>query len=209
MKNKKVWYKKISNWLFIIGCVILLTIISINLYIMIQSKVNPNKVPSVFGYKPFIVLSGSMETEIHKGDLVITKIVDAKILKKNDVIAFRDASKTVTTHRIIDIVLENGEKFFITKGDANYSQDQNLVELDDVEGLYLFRLPGIGSIMSSLAKPTTIIIVLLVITVLFALGFTISTKKQRDTERKEFMEFKKLKEQLEKEVEEKVKKINK
>ena len=121
----------------------------------------------------------------------------------NDVIAFRDAAKTVTTHRIIDVIQEDGEKYFITKGDANYSQDQNLVEFDDVEGLYLFRIPGIGSMMNTLAKPTTIIIVLLVITVLFALGFTLSTKKQRENERKEFMEFKKLKEQLEKEVEEK------
>ncbi len=202
-KTKKAWYKKISNWLFIIGCAILVTILSINLYIMIQSKVNPNKVPSVFGYKPFIVLSGSMETEIHKGDLVFTKIINPKILKKNDVIAFRDAAKTVTTHRIIDVIQEDGEKYFITKGDANYSQDQNLVEFDDVEGLYLFRIPGIGSMMNTLAKPTTIIIILLVITVLFALGFTLSTKKQRENERKEFMEFKKLKEQLEKEVEEK------
>ncbi len=204
MKNKKAWYKKVSNWLFIFGCIILGTIISINLYIMIQSKINPSKVPSVFGYKPFIVLSGSMETEIYKGDLVITKIVNPKNLKKNDVIAFRDSAKTVTTHRIIDIVLEDGEKYFITKGDNNFSQDQNLVEFSDVEGLYLFRIPGIGSIMSNLAKPTTIIIVLLIITILFVIGFMISTKKQRENERKEFLEFKKLKEQLEKEVEAKV-----
>jgi len=203
MENKKVWFRKKSNWIFIVLCAILVFILSINLYIMIQSKVNPDKVPSVFGYKPFIVLSGSMETKIHKGDLVLTKVVDPKSLKKNDIIAFRDAAKTVTTHRIIDIVDEKDKNYFITKGDANYSQDQNLVEMKDVEGLYLFRVPGLGSIMDTLAKPTTIIIVLLLITVLFGLGFTISTKKQRDKEREEYKEFKKLKEQLEKDVLEK------
>jgi len=203
MENKKVWFRKTSNWIFIVLCAILVFILSINLYIMIQSKVNPDKVPSVFGYKPFIVLSGSMETKIHKGDLVLTKVVDPKSLKKNDIIAFRDAAKTVTTHRIIDIVDEKDKNYFITKGDANYSQDQNLVEMKDVEGLYLFRVPGLGSIMDTLAKPTTIIIVLLLITVLFGLGFTISTKKQRDKEREEYKEFKKLKEQLEKDVLEK------
>ena len=203
MENKKVWFRKTSNWIFIVLYAILVFILSINLYIMIQSKVNPDKVPSVFGYKPFIVLSGSMETKIHKGDLVLTKVVDPKSLKKNDILAFRDAAKTVTTHRIIDIVDEKDKNYFITKGDANYSQDQNLVEMKDVEGLYLFRVPGLGSIMDTLAKPTTIIIVLLLITVLFGLGFTISTKKQRDKEREEYKEFKKLKEQLEKDVLEK------
>ena len=40
-----------------------------------------------------------MEKEIHKGDLIITKIIEPSTLKINDVIAFRDEENTVTTHR--------------------------------------------------------------------------------------------------------------
>ncbi len=202
-ENKKKWYKSVSNWLIIVASIILVPILLVNIWIMVQANTDKDKIPSVFGYKPFIVLSGSMETEIHKGDLIITKIVDPETLKVNDVIAFRDAEDTVTTHRIIDVVEREGETLFITKGDNNNTQDQNLVEFNDVEGLYVLRVPGIGTVMNSLAEPTTIIIVVLCITIAFIIGFTISNKKQRDLEKQEFLEYKRMKELEAKEEEEK------
>lgn len=202
MKEKKEWYKSVGNWFFIVACVILVPILIMNLYIMIQSKVNADKVPNVFGYKPFIVLSNSMEAEIHKGDLVLTKMVNPKKLKKNDVIAFRDAENTVTTHRIIDIVEKEGEKYFITKGDNNNTQDKNLVEFADVEGIYIARFPSLGSMMKSLSDPVTILIVFFGITLIFVVGFSISNKRQRDLERLEFLEYKKkMEEEQQKEKE--------
>lgn len=203
MKKGNKWYQSFSNWLIIIGCVILVPILVINLYIMIQSTTNNEKVPSVFGYKPFIVLSGSMESEIHKGDLIITKNVDPKTLKIDDVIAFRDAEETVTTHRIIDIVENEGVTYFITKGDNNNTQDMNLVEYEDVEGIYVTRFPGIGSMMNTLSEPTTVLVLVLGITIIFVIGFAISSKKQRDKELKEFLEYKLMKEKEEKELQEK------
>ena len=195
MKKEKKWYQKISNWLLAIACLILIPILLINIYIMYQANTNKEKIPNVFGYKPFIVLSGSMETKIFKGDLIITKIVKPETLEINDIIAFRDAENTVTTHRIIDIVDKEGITYFITKGDNNNTQDQNLVEFDDVEGIYCFRIPGVGSIMDTLSEPTTIIIILLGVTLIFIIGFTISTKKQRDLEHKEYLEYKRMKEE--------------
>ena len=192
---EKKWYQKISNWVFIVLFVLLFPILIMNLWVIFQAKTNPDEVPSIFGYKPFIVLSGSMETEIYKGDLVIVKNILPETLQVNDIIAFRDAEDTVTTHRIIDIVNKEGVNYFITKGDNNNTQDQNLVEYSDVEGKYVLRIPGIGSIMNSLAKPTTILIVLMGITLIFVIGFTISSKKQRDLEKAEFLEYKRQKEE--------------
>ncbi len=196
-KEKKKWYKSPSNWLIIVACIILVPILIMNIWIMVQSRLHEDKIPDIFGYKPFIVLSGSMETAIHEGDLIITKIVEPETLKVNDIIAFRDEDNTVTTHRIIDIVIEDtGESYFITKGDSNNTQDQSLVSLDSVEGVYVMRIPGFGSIMDTLAKPTTIIIILLLITMIFIIGFVISTKKQRILEHEEFLEYKKMHEEL-------------
>lgn len=197
MKNKK-WYQKISNWLIILACIILIPILIINIWIMIQANTNKNEIPSVFGYKPFIVLSGSMETEIYKGDLIIAKVIDPRNLKINDIIAFRDYEDTVTTHRIIDIVENDGQTMFITKGDNNNTQDQNLVTFNDVEGKFVLRIPGAGSMMDTLSEPTTIIIILLGITLIFIIGFAISSKKQRDIEHQEFLAYKKAKEEEEK-----------
>lgn len=194
MKTGKKWYQSVSNWIVIIACVILIPMLIMNLSIMFQAKTNEDVVPSIFGYKPFMVLSGSMETEIRKGDLIITKIVDPSALKVDDVIAFRDAAGTVTTHRIIDVVVKDGQTYFITKGDNNSSQDRNLVELKDVEGIYIGRIPGIGSIMKKLSEPMTIVVIAFIITIAFGIGFMISTKKRQEIERQEFLEYKRLKE---------------
>ena len=193
-KGDKKWYESISNWLFLIACIICIPIILMNLSIMMQAKKNKDVVPSVFGIKPFMVLSGSMETEIQIGDLILTKVIDPQTLRVNDVIAFRDAEGTVTTHRIIDIVVQEGVTYFITKGDNNNSQDRNLVEYEDVEGIYIGRIPGIGSMMKSLSEPTTVMIIIIGITAVFVIGFTISNRRQREAERLEYLEYKRQKE---------------
>ena len=198
----KKWYQKISNWLTILACIILIPILIINLWIIIQANQNKEEVPSIFGYKPFIVLSGSMESQIFKGDLIITKEVDPKDLKIEDIIAFRDEYDTVTTHRIIDIVEKDGTTYFVTKGDNNTSQDQNLVEYKDVEGLYKSRIPKVGNILTSLSEPTVIIIIILIITIIFGAAFMKSSKKENELERLEFEEFKRQKEAEKKEFEE-------
>jgi signal peptidase len=106
MKTSKKMPLKILQYAML---VLFAFLVSICLSIMIQMKIHPDRVPSIFGYKPFVVLSGSMEAEIAKGDLAITKEIDADTLQKNDVVAFWDKQGHVVTHRIVDIVEKNGE----------------------------------------------------------------------------------------------------
>ena len=56
---------------FMVFLIICIPILVINLIIIIRGNMNPDRVPDVFGYKPFAVVSGSMETSINVGDLVI------------------------------------------------------------------------------------------------------------------------------------------
>lgn len=194
MKRKK-WYSDISNWLFGLLLLILIPILIVNIHIMVQAKNDKDTVPNIFGYKPFIVLSGSMETKIRIGDLIITKIIDPDSLKVDDVIAFRDEENTVTTHRIIDIIDKDGTTYFVTKGDNNSSQDRYLVKYKDVEGIYITRIPGVGQALNELSKPTTMIIVVLGITIVFILLFSISNKKLRKKEQEEYRRYLREKEQ--------------
>ena len=192
---KKKWYQKVSNWIFGIVVVILLLILAINVHITLQAKNDENVVPNVFGYKPFFVLSGSMEKEIHKGDLIITKMIEPSTLKINDVIAFRDQENTVTTHRIIDMIEKDGVTYFVTKGDNNNTQDQNLVEYKDVEGIYVGRVPFVGTALNELAKPANAIIIVLGITIIFIILFQRTSRKIKLEEQAEFLEFKRQKEE--------------
>ena len=88
-------------------------------------------IPSLAGYKPFIVQSGSMEPEIKTGSVVYNnthaKLEDVKI---GDVIVFK-TKNTYVTHRVIKI---NNNRTFITKGDANETEDLAPVKFEQYQG---------------------------------------------------------------------------
>ena len=169
--------------------------------IMYKANRYPDQVPDVLGYKPMIVLSGSMETSIHTGDLVFVKMIDTTTLKKGDVIAFRNEENTVTTHRIVEIVYENGKQYFRTKGDANNAEDLNLVEMKDVEGIYVGRLAKVGNFLMFIQKPIGLFTVLLVILVVGLIWLYIVNKKDekefRKKDEKDRLEFEEFKRQRE------------
>ena len=139
--------------LSIICIIILLPVLFVNAVILINSWVHPNEIPSFFGWKPFIVLSGSMESEIYSGDIVVVKEVDKENLKVNDVIAFKN-DDIVVTHRIVEIVNENGTTKYITKGDNNNTQDKDYVLPENVEGLYQFKVSNLGNLAMFIQTPT-------------------------------------------------------
>ena len=101
MKKKENKVLQIIKYIIITILVIMLIT---NIYLIVKSKLHKDKVPSLFGYKVFIVLSDSMETEITTGDIVITKNTDVKDLKEEDIIAYKNSKEYVTTHRIVNIV---------------------------------------------------------------------------------------------------------
>lgn len=175
---------------------ILVFMLIINIFIMIQVKSNSNKVPSIFGYKSFIVLSGSMESKIDIGDLVIVKQTKFNDLKVNDIIAFRDNEKLVTTHRIIGEVNVDNQKCFKTKGDSNNTEDEGVVCEKQVEGKYQWKIAKIGSFIMFIQTPLGFMIMMLTILIICILIYFISSKKvekMTDEELREFEEFKKAK----------------
>ena len=142
-------FKKIVN---IIVLVILLPILFVNVVILINSFLNPDEIPSFFGWKPFIVLSGSMESEISTGDLVIVKECNIDDVVENDIIAFKEG-EIVITHRVVDIIEENGEKRYITKGDNNKTNDSGYVLEEQIEGIYKLKINGLGNLAMFVQTP--------------------------------------------------------
>ena len=200
-KNIEEKSSKIGIIIKVIFFIIAIVILLMSATVLIKANKYPDKVPDVLGYKPMIVLSGSMETSIHTGDLVFVKIVDTTTLKEGDVIAFRNEEDTVTTHRIVEIVYENGKQYFRTKGDANNTEDLNLVEMEDVEGIYVGKLAKVGNFLMFMQKPLGLFTVLLVILVVGLLWLYVVNKrdekeyrKENEKDRLEFEEFKRQRE---------------
>ena len=201
MKENKRKYKKTKSVGLICKVILLmivLLIIIMSVIVVVKANKYPNKVPDIFGYKPMIVLSGSMETAIYTGDLVFVKVVDTDTLKTGDIIAFRNEADTVTTHRITEVIDEDGQTYFKTKGDNNNADDENLVSETDVEGVYIFRIPRLGNILLLFKEPQTLIVILLIILVIGLIFLHIADRQEKkalsqedEQYRKEFEEFKK------------------
>jgi len=193
---EKKWYKKVSSWLTILFLIVVIPLMIIFGTIMVKAKIYPNKIPDFMGYKPLIVLSGSMEKEIRAGDLVIVKMVDNSTLKKNDVIAYRNSSNTATLHRIVDIKKEHGEIKYITKGDNNTIADNENVTNKNIEGLFCFKINGMGNILMFLQKPFGLLIVCIaIITIGISLTVYFNSKNKISISKEELEEFRKFKEQ--------------
>ena len=86
--------------------------------------------PSLFNYKPLIVLSGSMEPTFKVGSIIYYTEVAKEDIAKGDVITFELENKTLVTHRVINI--ENDK--YQTKGDANNSPDAEKIKFEQIKG---------------------------------------------------------------------------
>ncbi len=190
--------KRIMNILKLFLIFVLSFILIVNVYIMVQTKSNPNAVPSVFGFKPFIVLSGSMKPQFDVGDLIIIEKTNIGSLKKGDVIAFRDKENYVTTHRIIGIVDKNNKTCFETKGDNNNTKDELIVCENNIEGKYHSKISKAGNLVLFIQKPMGFVVMMLTILVIGLIVCLLENKKinrefaiKNEEEKREFEEFKK------------------
>ena len=174
-------------------CVVFVPLLLINVTLIVKSYTSPDKVPDFLGYKPFIVLSGSMEPSIMTGDMVFVKETDPDSLKVGDVIAYKSGS-AVVTHRIVEVKSENGETRYVTQGDANNAADQSLVKPADVEGIYQRRVAGAGNLAMFMQTTTGMILFVVCPLVLFVLWDVI--RRQLES-RKEVSRTKELEMELE------------
>lgn len=179
---------------FMVFLIICIPILVINLIIIIRGNMNPDRVPDVFGYKPFVVVSGSMETSINVGDLVIVRKIDSdKSLKNGDIIAFRTSDNYVVTHRIVETKDENGKRYFTTKGDNNKSNDMDPVAFDKIEGVYVTKYSKLGNFVLFIQKPIGFVVIMIIILLIGVILIIVTGKSKSrvisDDELKAFEEF--------------------
>ena len=180
---------------YVLFLVIVLPFLIFNLTLIIKSKLYPDKIADFMGYKPFIVMSGSMETTINIGDLVIVKKVNSSSIHTGDIIAFKNGN-IVISHRVKEVINDSGTYKFKTKGDNNNVADDFIVNSDAIEGIFVNKIPGLGSILLFLGKPIGLLMVILVIIIVStALYFVKFGYSKKDAElMREFQEFKRNKE---------------
>lgn len=161
--------KRIWNWIsgLLVTLVVLLAIALVGVRLI--------------GLQPYVVLSGSMYPTYDVGSLIYVKSVDYKQLKPGDPITYMVSDDTVVTHRIVEVVPDDTEPdtlWFVTKGDANATEDGTPVHYRNVIGKPVFSIPYLGYVSHYIQSPPGLYVALGGCAVLLVLAFLPSPKKK-------------------------------
>ena len=136
------------NILGIVLCVILIPVSVVNVVLIVNNFKDPSHLPGVAGYRPTIVLSGSMEPAFYPGDVILIKDTEnPSALQVGDVICYQYSGKA-TTHRVVQVLETEGKVSYVTKGDNNNVEDRLAVEPEQIEGVWSgTRIPALGNVL--------------------------------------------------------------
>ena len=163
----KVFDIAFTVFIYLLSAVILIAAL------MFASNTSPDK--SLFGYRYYTILTGSMEPTYGVGDMIFVKLADAKEINVGDVITFNPSqdSDAYLTHRVTE-KLENfegtGVTCFRTRGDANNAEDSFLIDSSRVVGVVKFSLAKVGYVVRFVQLRWYLVVpVVIMIAVLFRL----------------------------------------
>ena len=173
--------------------VILGLIIGTNAYLANAKTLTGNQMPMPFGYGAAVVLSGSMEPVLSKGDLIIVK--EKESYKLGDVVVFQ-SGKSLIVHRIIKI----DDKKVITQGDANNVADPEF-DTQFIKGKEVLMIPYIGVLVDIIKTPTGTIVILIL--AVWMVEYSFRKQKNEDSKKQEEIkaEIRRLKEEQKKKCE--------
>ena len=165
IKNAKIIGKVVNILLnilvFLFGLVLLISI-----YTSIQTRILGNKYSNFFGYSIFEVQTNSMSEAINAGDWIIVKLT--KKIELKDIITYEYRGDFIT-HRVMEI----HKGTYITRGDANNSNDKQPVDQKQIVGKVSSVFRNYGIIRKTLFNP--IVLITLIIT-LFLFNLVLDKK---------------------------------
>ena len=140
MKTKRTGAKLV--WNIVSGILIAIVVVLVVMLVGVR----------LIGYQPYCVLSGSMEPTYRTGSLIYVKKADPQDIKVGDPITFvLDENLTVATHRVIEI--DEADRHFYTKGDANEYPDASPVHFNNLIGRPSFTIPYMGYVTNYIQNP--------------------------------------------------------
>ena len=170
----------------VILCIILIPLVLINCTLIVKQLINKDEVPNVGGVFPMIVLTNSMQGTFDGGSLIFCKTANAKDIKAGDIICFFDPAgngSSTTTHRVKEVQTDDaGNISFITKGDANNTEDKTPVPANKLVGKYWFRIAGLGS-AAMFMQTTPGLIIFVIVPILLLVAYDVFRRRRFDAQK--------------------------
>lgn len=151
MKENTKKLKSVFKWIGTAFNVLLVIIVLVNLYTIAARFITKKSIVPIFGITNAIVDTGSMEGD--KPDSIPAKslifLVKSREYEVNDIIMFQGKGSIPVTHRIIGV----DEDGFITKGDANNTEDEDRVKKEQIIGKVFLKIPKVGYVIGWMKTP--------------------------------------------------------
>lgn len=111
----------------------------------------------------YIIVSESMVPTIEVNDAIVVRRVEEEELKIGDIITFTSTDRIYNgltiTHRIVGIQEDaTGNYIYRTKGDNNLLADTALVNLDNIYGKVILKIPKLGYLQKFVSSTTGFIL---------------------------------------------------
>jgi signal peptidase len=115
------------------------------------------------GYRLQPVLSGSMAPTYPVGSLLVVSPIDASQVEPGMAVTFDDPADNgrIVTHRVISRA-PGDTLAFVTRGDANATDDPFPVPARSVHGRVLWSVPGLGTVVDALAWPRGFLVLVVI-----------------------------------------------
>ena len=158
-ERRKPWHRTVLYGAGMLSMLVVSVASSLSLWVVL---------PWAFlDWSPTLVTSGSMQPLVAPGDVVMVRPVEAGDLTTNTVVLYDRPDTDRVLHRIVE---ELPDGSFITRGDANTSDDSGFLHAADVEGAAVLSVPWIGRPSLWLAEGRTPLVVTSGIGLVLVLG---------------------------------------
>ena len=147
MKVKKIWetIQSIFSWVFLL---LMCGLLLFSIYNLNEARQN-NEDYFLFGYRPMLVLTGSMEPYMMTNSLVLSKeITDIDQLEVGDVVTYHVDTESGRPLRITHRIIEMEDDLIYTKGDNNQVMDGFALTMDNIDA----KVIGVCNFTATLAS---------------------------------------------------------
>jgi signal peptidase len=128
--------------------------VTVALTLLLAAAAGAAVAAALTGVRVVVVASGSMEPALRTGDALVVRPTGAAGVAPADIVVYRNGGHRWVIHRVMEIRVVNGQRYLVTKGDANNTTDPDLTPTDAVYGQATLRVPFLGRVVHFLTTPT-------------------------------------------------------
>lgn len=156
--------KKILKTVFKVVHISILVVIILCISSIIYNKIKHPESPfTIFNYQLYVDVTNSMVPNLNVNDIIVVKRCCEKDIEVGDIVTFREKDSTIT-HRIVEVVSDNGKNKYKTKGDNNKSEDDRLITYEEIEGVFVHKIPYLGFFITDKVSFILLIFLILLLT---------------------------------------------